>query len=328
MGILKRVSGWANSAANDSPAEELLIAVSPSIRRVRKLDDRGTPANGVITGIAFDLSGDQTRQRYAITVDGSRVGVKLPYARGAHRLRLGLPVVMKLDGKRGIIDWEAMCRAWGIEGSNWRQDAERTPPRDGIVDTSLDARVQKRLRTWTPTHATIVGLEHKLMMGMPTMNWHVTLRLPDGSTSLSKADEVPAYAWWDARIGAEVPAVVDPSDPSRAAIDWPTYVLAGARDVGFDDDPPAGSIAAQVEAAWAAPAPPPATGAGTVRPSHTDAPGAPVGLDLSLQSWVDAFRGGHMKQKDFDQAVADWQAAGMCTPAQALAARDAAAAAG
>jgi hypothetical protein len=40
-----------------------------------------------------------------------------------------------------------------------------------------------------------------------------------------------------------------------------------------------------------------------------------------MQGWIDALRAGYMKRKDFDKALADWQAAGMCTPAQVDAAR-------
>jgi hypothetical protein len=111
----------AASAVNDhyDVATELTVALAPSIRRVRKLEERGTPANGVITGIHFSLSNETTRKEFAVSVlDGNgsqRFGVRTQPTE-AHRLRLGMPVVAKLDGDRGILDWDAMARAWGLEG--------------------------------------------------------------------------------------------------------------------------------------------------------------------------------------------------------------------
>jgi hypothetical protein len=159
------------------------------------------------------------------------------------------------------------------------------------------------------------------MFGVPTQNWDITLRSADGSIAVSKADEVPSYARWAAAPGVSVPAVVDPSDPSRAAIDWPAFAIAGFDTAAFDDDPPEGSIAAEIEAARLA--------GGTTTMSTTPTPlvadpGTPAALDRTLQGWVDAVRGGHMKRKEFDQALADWQSAGMCTASQAAAARAAA----
>jgi hypothetical protein len=123
--------------------------------------------------------------------------------------------------------------------------------------------------------------------------------------------------------GAVVAAVVDPKDTSKASIDWPAVALAQVVEVGFDDDPPPGSIAAELESARGA-------GAGAVMsampppPPPAPTPDAPVALDTTMQSWVDTVRGGHMSKKDFDRALEDWAAAGMCTPAQVAAARAAA----
>jgi hypothetical protein len=101
-----------------------------------------------------------------------------------------------------------------------------TPPADGIVDTALDARVQRHLKKWLPTPATIVSVQRCTMLGMPTLNWDVELRLPDGRSAMSTRDEVPSYAQWDAAPGAVVPAVIDPKDSGRASIDWPAFALA------------------------------------------------------------------------------------------------------
>ena len=326
MGIFKR----AAAAVNDryDVATDLAIALDPANRRVGKLEARGTPANGVITGIRFSVNDTTTRKEFAVSVprgDGTlRFGIRTQPTE-AHRLRLGVPVVAKVDGDRGILDWEAMRAAWDLGDQSLFQESIRRGPDDGIVDTALDARVQRRLKRWTPVDATIVSLERRTVMGMATLGWDVHLRLPDGGTAVSKSDEVPSYAQWYAAPGALVRAVADPKDPGAASIDWPAVALAQVAEVGFDDDPPPGSIAAELEGARGEGAgavmgagPPPAPPAPT--------PDAPVALDMTMQSWVDTFRGGHMSQKDFDRALEDWAAAGMCTPAQVAAARAAASA--
>jgi hypothetical protein len=320
MGLFKKTLGALNR--NYDVADELIVRLSPSIRRVNKLDQRGTPANGVITGIRFSLNDTTTRKEYAVAVqrgdEWQRIGVRTQ-PNEAHRLRLGVPVVVKVDGDRGILDWEAMRDAWGLGGQFLSQESMRSAPDDGIIDTALDMRVQSHLKKWTPTEATIVSLRRRTVMGMATLNWDIELDLPDGGRTLSKGDEVPSYAQWYAAPGAVVPAVVNPKDAGAASIDWPAFALAQFDQAGFDDDPPEGSIAAEVESGRDAGATQ-TTQAGGRRDAEVSSDG-PVTLDATMQGWVDALRAGYMKRKDFDKALADWQAAGMCTPAQVDAAR-------
>jgi hypothetical protein len=307
-------------------ATTLAVALDPANRRVRKLEAQGTPANGVITGIRFSVNDTTTRKDFAVSVprEGGvlRFGIRTQPME-AHRLRLGVPVVAKVDGDRGVLDWEAMRAAWDLGDQFLSQESIRRPPDDGIVDTALDARVQRHLKKWTPVEATITSLERCSVMGMPTLNWNIELRLADGGTAVSKSDEVPSYAQWYAVPGAVVAAVVDSKDTSRASIDWPAVALGQVADVGFDDDPPPGSVAAELERSRGAGA---VAGMSAAIPPPPPAPDAPVSLDMTMQSWVDAFRGGHMSQKDLDQALADWAEAGMCTPAQVAVARAAASA--
>ncbi len=321
MGFLRRAASKVNSL---DVSTDLTIALSPSIRRVRKLEAKGATANGVVTGIRFSLNDDTTRKEYAITVptgpDAGRYGIRTQSAHG-HRLRLGVPVVLKVEGGRGVIDWPTMADAWGLDDGFVAQDSLRKPPDDGIVDTALDARVQRHLRKWTPTQATIISLTRRTVLGMATLNWDIELELADGSRALSKSDEIPTYAYWYAVAGAVIPAVVNPSEPSRASIDWPAFAQAQFDQVGFDDEPPAGSISADVEqgvgmgqSVMSVAKPPPAP---------TD-PTAPVALDATMRSWIDLVRAGHMSVSDFEDAISDWQEAGMCTAAQVAAARQAA----
>ena len=229
-------------------------------------------------------------------------------------MRLGLPVVVKADDGRAVFDWAAMAAAWGLDEESAGQDSLRKPPDDGIHDSALDAHVQRHLKKWPPVSATIVSVARTTMFGLQTVNFDVELELLDGSRSLSKRDEVPSYAQWWATPGAVVPAVVDPGDTSKASVDWPAFALAKVDDVGFDDDPIDGSIAALLEQSRA---PTPTI---TTQPAAVD-PSAPVTLDLSMRSWVEARRSGAMSEHDFEQALHDWQEAGMCNAAQIEAAR-------
>jgi hypothetical protein len=320
MGFFRRGAAALNQA---DPVTSAVIALSPSIRRVDKLLANGTTANGVVTGVRFSLNDSTVRKEFAISVQTAagwqRIGVRTQPPL-AHRLRLGVPVVVKLDGERGVLDWESMAQAWGLGDQFLSQESMRRPPDDGVVDTALDSRVQRHLAKWSRTTATIVSLSRRTMMGMPTQNWDIVLRLADGSTSTSKGDDVPSYAQWYAAPGVTVPVVVDPKDSSRAAIDWPAFALTQFDTVGFDDDPPAGSIAAELEARSG-------SGAGvamSATPIAAPSPSAgPVELDRTLRGWVDAVRGGHMGRAEFEQSLADWQTAGMCTAAHAAAAREA-----
>jgi hypothetical protein len=318
MGLFRRVAAALDTA---DPATDLTVALSPSVRRVQKLEARGTPANGVITGVKFTLNDDTTRKDYAVTVlgSGTRFGIRA-HPRDAHRLRLGLPVVVRADGGRAVFDWAAMAAAWELDEAFVGQDALRKPPDDGISDSALDARVQRHLRKWSPVSATILSVTRTTMFGLQTLNFDVELELADGSRALSKRDEVPSYAQWWAAPGATVPAVVDPDDATKANVDWPAFALSRRDEVGFDDDPIDGSIAALLEH------PSDAAPAVTTPPAATD-PSVPVTLDMSMQSWVGARRGGQMSERDFERALADWKEAGMCTDAQIEAARTAAASA-
>jgi hypothetical protein len=321
MRFLRRVVSSANRA---DPVTAAVIALSPSIRRVDRLLAAGAEANGVITGIRFSLDDSTVRKEYAIScrteVGWRRIGVRTQPVE-AHRLRLGVPVAVKLEGDRGVLDWPAMAAAWGLGDRHLSQDSLRDVPDEGVADSARDARVLRNLRIWTPSAAVIESLRRRSAFGVPTQNWDITLRLPDGSTAVSSGDEVPSYAQWGASPGVEVAAVIDPSDPSSASIDWPAFAVAGFDAAGFDDEPPAGSIAAEIEAGRGASQVAAASVSGA---SIIDAPDAPVTLDRTLLSWVDAVRGGHMKRKEFDRSLSDWHAAGMATAAQVAAARAAA----
>lgn len=175
-------------------------------------------AADVITGIRCSLDNDTTRKEFALSVQGpegwQRFGVRTQHVE-AHHLRPGMPVVVKTDGSRDMLDWEAMAWARGICSQFLTQDSKRTPPDDGVIDNALDARVQSHLTKWAPTAATIVSLERLTVMGRPTLNWHIQMRLPDGTLAMSQSDDVPSDAQWDVARDVEVPAGSIPRVPPR-----------------------------------------------------------------------------------------------------------------
>lgn len=250
--------GWFRKSAGGGGAGD--HGVAPAIDgtavlaagRAAALASRGTPANALITGIELSSDTESVRHEFAITAagpDGASVrwGVRV-VSMSTHRLRLGLPVVVRVEDGDGVFDWPAMTAAWGGGDPFFSQRPIRRPPEDGVDDSARDHRVQRRLTKWTRHEATIVGLERRHAMGMATENWDVSLRLADGRVATSQGDRVPVYAQWDAAPGVVVPIAIDPDDPQRAVVDWPAFAVARAGTVGFDDLPAAGGIAAALAA--------------------------------------------------------------------------------
>jgi hypothetical protein len=94
------------------------------------------------------------------------------------------------------------------------------PPR-----SSSDRINRKRLRDGVRVDAEIVARDEVIVMGMPTQNRRLELRLEDdgGPRTVVLAREfVPPYAESLAQVGARVPVAVDPARPDRVTIDWPS----------------------------------------------------------------------------------------------------------
>jgi hypothetical protein len=206
-------------------------------------------------------------------------------SRHAHRLRLGLPVPVRSDGKKAVLDWAALCARWGVDPSDVVQRTQRKDRPDGIVDRAVDVRTERRLAKRPRTTGTITDLRRVTILGMASSNWDIDLQLADGTRARSPKDSVRVYAKWVAAPGSVVPVAVDPAQPDKAAIDWVAAASASATSVELDDVPPRS--------------------------------------DPTLESWTAMVRSGHMKPTAFHKAVADWESAGMCTPAEAAAARQA-----
>ncbi|MBX3287663.1 MAG: DUF3592 domain-containing protein [Actinobacteria bacterium] len=320
MGLLDRFLRGVNDAAE--PVQRVAVLVDRRITQAADLAATGRSRGGVIVGIHRSLGGDDTESVvYSVALpvagaDPERVTVEV-WSRHAHRLRLGLPVPVRTDGTAGVLDWPALCERWGVDPSDVVQRKQRKDRPDGIVDKAIDLRTSRRLAKLPRAAGTITGLDRFVLMGMRSSNWDVHLRLADGTRAKSPKDAIPVYAKWVAAPGAEVPVAVDPADPDKAAIDWIAAATAAAGVVELDDVPPPGSVA---EAdSGSGPAVAPAASTGPAAPPASAAP-RPLASDPTLSSWVAMVQAGQMKPRAFQKAVADWQAAGMCSAEEAASA--------
>lgn len=322
MGFLDRIIRGTNEVA--APIQSATVLVDRRITQAAALAAGGDVRGGVIVGIHRQLDGqDSDEVAYSIVVPdpgggSERVTVQVA-SRHAHRLRLGLPVPVRTDGKKAVLDWAALCDRWGVDPGDVVQRTQRKDRPDGIVDRAVDMRTERRLAKQPRTTGTITGLQRVTILGMASSNWDIDLQLADGTRARSPKDSVPVYAKWVAAPGSVVPVAVDPAQADKAAIDWVAAASAAATSAELDDVPPPGSVAEADSAPAAATEPPSASAAAPA----TSGSSRPPRSDPTIESWVAMVRAGHMKPKAFHQAVADWESAGMCTPEEAAAARHA-----
>jgi hypothetical protein len=328
MGFLDKIINGVNAAARPVQDLETELTRDRSLGKADDLAAQGATVYGTIVGIRRKLEESTERHFYAVDVpvDGAtkRFGIEV-MGRVRSRLRLGLPVIVRTDGDHAVLDLAAMCAAWQIGGGDGSQRSARKVPDEGIKDTALDMRVERHLKNWTRTSGTITAIERKQVLGMLTQNWDVHVQLADGTTTISGKDAVPEYAMWFAAPGTQVSVAVDPKNPARAAIDWPELAVRwGTVPAVFEQTPPEGSAAADVEAPVEATTSMSFGGAAAAGP--TPVAGAPfhtATTNATIQEWVEGVRAGYMKPKAFHSAINDWESAGMCTHEEAEAARQA-----
>lgn len=83
-------------------------------------------------------------------------------------------------------------------------------------------------------HASLLAgktLKAPFVMGMPTQNMRLELRLDDDGTGrdvVLAREYVPPYAHLLAAAGGRVPVAVDPKRPDRVTVDWPAAAMAAA----------------------------------------------------------------------------------------------------
>jgi hypothetical protein len=252
VGLLDRVIGAVNKVG--TPIDSVTDTIGPSrYKKGQAIERGGRSVAGRIVGIERKFEGSQDTEHFALEFTGPEgpvvAGTRIR-TRGMERLRLGMPVLLRVDDDgRAVLDWKALCARWGIEFAEPAQRPLRSAPDLGVSDTALDMDVKSHLKNWTPARATIMSFERRTMFGgVTTQNWDVDLQLHDGATTRASGELVPFYAGWLAAPGVDVPVVVDPKDPGKATVDWPSAANEAADRAGsLDDAPPAGSMAAAIE---------------------------------------------------------------------------------
>ena len=258
-------------------------------KKGQEIETRGRSVAGRIAGIECKLEGGDDTELFALEFtgpDGPVLAGTRIRTRGMERLRLGMPVLLRVDDDgHAVLDWKALCARWGTGFEEPAQRPLRSVPDSGVTDTALDMRVQSHLKKWTAARAKIISFERRRVFGgMPTQNWNVDLQLADGATTRAGGEVVPFYAGRLAAPGVDVPIVVDPKDPGRASVNWPAAANEAADRAGaLHDAPPPGSIAAAIEQERSAP---PRTGMSTTAaPTAVDPEVAPV-EGVGLETWA------------------------------------------
>ena len=288
MGFLDRVIGAVNKVG--TPIDSVTDTIGPSrYKKGQDIESGGRPVAGRIAGIERKLDDGEDTELFSLEFtgpDGPVLAGTRIRARGMERLRLGMPVLLRVDDDgRAVLDWPALCERWGIGFAEPAQRPLRSAPEQGVSDAALDMRVQSHLKKWTAARARIVSFERRTMFGgVATQNWDVDLQLPDGATTRAGGEVVPFYASWLAAPGADVPIVVDPKNPGKASVDWPSAANEAADRAGaLDDAPPAGSLAEAIEQDRSAP---PQTAMSTTPPGTAADPDVAPIEGVSLETWA------------------------------------------
>ena len=138
------------------------------------------------------------------------------------RAPLGAHVLARHLAGAVAIDWPATLDAAGVahDASFIAIKTLKAPLEPGIEDGRIDGR---RLRDGIRTDAQILSSEPVEVMGMPTENRRLALRVDDAAgprTVVLKRELVPPYAHALAAAGGRVPVAIDPKRPERVTIDW------------------------------------------------------------------------------------------------------------
>ena len=245
MGLLKRTLGVLNRVGGEVYSPEILI--DKRWKAGDEVMEGGTQLAGRLAGIERKLEDGTDVQLLALEVEGraGRAGVRLS-APHRHRLRLGMPLVLRVQEEHAVLDWPALCATWGLEEKVIAQRLLKKPPEDGVRDRAVDMLDARRLKKWTPARGTVVQIDRKTALGMPTLNFEIALEVEGGHTVADQ--HVPFYASWLAAPGRQLPIAVDPDRPGRAKVDWETAANEAATEHGaLDDPPPEGSVAALLD---------------------------------------------------------------------------------
>ncbi|MDP1847727.1 MAG: hypothetical protein Q8K79_08040 [Solirubrobacteraceae bacterium] len=206
-----------------------------SDRKLQRLHEQGELVPATIYAIRIVGKSDSADEySYGLDLATSagprRASVRQQLAPDPWRAPLGARVLARHLKGAIAIDWSATLDESGV-----RNNAPfiaiktlKTPLSPGIDDNRID---RKRLRDGIRTDAQILTCEPVEVMGMPTQNRRLQLRVDEHAgprTVLLKRELVPPYAWTLAVAGARVPVAIDAKRPDRVTIDWPSLAEAVA----------------------------------------------------------------------------------------------------
>lgn len=204
-------------------------------KRLARLAEHGELVPATIYAIRVVSKGEDADEwTYGLDLATSagplRASVRQSLIPEAWRARLGARVLARhLDGDVAI-DWPATLDAAGVahDASILALKTLKTPLPPGIDDGRINHR---RLRDGIRTEAVIVSSAPSELMGLPTENRRIELRIEADDqprSVLLKREYVPAYAVRLAVAGARVPVAVDRKRADRVTIDWPGAAEAAA----------------------------------------------------------------------------------------------------
>lgn len=247
MGLFDKLLRGADRIHDAKTDAEHAIFRDRSFEKAERLAESGESHAAVITGIRGRYNDSTSEVTFRLEWDDGRprVAAVLFKSGAPDGLRLGCEVLVVTDGSSTVLDTVAMGTAPAVGVLPGR--VEGRVPEPGVDDRAQDLRVLNQLKRWAPERGVIETWTRRRMLGLPTDSWNIVIRRADGSSATVSGVEVPTYARWFVRPSAEVPIVVDPDDASKAQLDWPTLAVERSGG-GWHDEPPTGSIAADLPA--------------------------------------------------------------------------------
>ena len=226
MGILDDIVGDALSN---------VFTFARSDKKLKRLHEEGELVPATIYAIRI-VGKSESADEYSYGLDLAtsagplRASVRQQLAPDPWRAPLGARVLARHLAGAVAIDWPATLDEAGVRNSASFIAIRtlKTPLPPGIDDNRIDRR---RLRDGIRTDAQILSSEPVEVMGMPTQNRRLQLRVDDDAgprTVLLKRELVPPYAWALAVTGVRVPVAIDPKRPDRVTIDWSSAAEAVA----------------------------------------------------------------------------------------------------
>lgn len=226
MGIIDDIVGDALSN---------VCTFSRSDKKLKRLHEQGELVPATIYAIRI-VGKSESADEYSYGLDLAtsagrlRASVRQQLAPDPWRAPLGARVLARHLAGRVAIDWPATLDEAGVpnEASFLAIKTLKTPLEPGIDDNRID---RKRLRDGIRTDAQIVSSEPVEVMGMPTQNRRLQLRIDYDAgprTVLLKRELIPPYAWALGVAGVRVPVAIDRKRPDRVTIDWPRAAEAVA----------------------------------------------------------------------------------------------------